>query len=129
MQDKLDAHEGKIMVDNIIMPVRAWDAAAQIACPKIKVNLNGNEDERKYFQKFVCVMGECNQCPKWNDHVSNRELNCTDPICYCVFGAYYKCTVMDRRISNTMRVTQHIVWRAYLTMVKRNQQSERNMDV
>ncbi len=64
MQDKLDAHKGNIMVDNIIVPIRAWDAAAQIACPKIKVNFNKNEDEGKYFYKFGCVMGECNECPK-----------------------------------------------------------------
>jgi hypothetical protein len=39
-------------VDNIIVSFRAWDAAAQIACPKIKVNRNENEDEGKYFHKF-----------------------------------------------------------------------------
>ena len=60
---------------------------------RLKVNLNGEDDQGKYFHKFGCVMGECNECPKWSDHVSDMELNCSDPIRYCVFAAYYKCTV------------------------------------
>ena len=59
MQEELDAYKGRIMVDDIIVPERAWDATAQIACPKIKVNLNGDDDQGNYFHLFGCVMG-CN---------------------------------------------------------------------
>ncbi len=86
MQDKLDAHKGNIMVENISIPVRAWDAAVQIVCPNNILNLNENEDKGKYFHKFGYVMGECNECPKWNDHVFNMGLNCNNPIYYCLFG-------------------------------------------
>ncbi len=91
MQERLDVNKSTMMADETIILVRAWDAAAQIACPKIKVNLYGNEDAGKYFHKFGCVMGECNECPKWSDHISDMGMNCTNPMCYCVFGAFYKC--------------------------------------
>ena len=67
IQERLDVYKST-MADDKIIPVRAWDATAQIACPKIKVNLNGNEEEGEYFHKFGCVMGACNACPKWSDH-------------------------------------------------------------
>jgi hypothetical protein len=39
IQERLDVYKST-MADDKIIPVRAWNAAAQIACPKIKVNLN-----------------------------------------------------------------------------------------
>jgi hypothetical protein len=45
------------------------------------------------FIKVGCVMGGCNDCPKWNDLIMDIEKKCSDPIRYCVFGAYYKCII------------------------------------
>jgi hypothetical protein len=93
MQDELITYKAKMISDNVIIPVRAWDAAVELSCPKIYIQLNENEDDGKYFHKFGCVMGECNDCPKWNDLIMDIEKKCTDPIRYCVFGAYYKCII------------------------------------
>jgi hypothetical protein len=93
MQDELITYKAKMISDNVIIPVRAWDAAAELSCPKIYIQLDENEDVGKYFNKFGCVMGECNDCPKWNDLIMDIEKKCTDPIRYCVFGTHYKCII------------------------------------
>jgi hypothetical protein len=47
-QERLDIYKSIMTADNMIIPVRAWDATEKIVRQKIKVNLNGNEDEGKY---------------------------------------------------------------------------------
>jgi hypothetical protein len=62
-QDQLDEYIYKVMKDGEITPVRAWDAAAELACPKVEID-NGDGSGSKSFHKFGCAMGECNECPK-----------------------------------------------------------------
>ena len=55
MQDELNTYKAKMISDNVIIPVRAWDAAAELSCPKICIRLNEDEDAGKYFHKsWLC---------------------------------------------------------------------------
>ena len=78
-QNQLDEYISKVMKDGEITPVRAWDAAAELACPKVEIE-NGNGSGSKSFHKFGCAMGECNECPKWNTIVPKLEIECNDHI-------------------------------------------------
>jgi hypothetical protein len=60
-QDILDAYKSKVMHNDTIVPERAWNAVAELACPKVDIK---NYDGVTSFHKFGCSMGQCDQCPK-----------------------------------------------------------------
>jgi hypothetical protein len=83
-----------------VVPEWAWDAVAKLACPKVELAIDVNNDNIvRCFHKFGCVMGECNECPKWSILISAKELECTDYIKYC---AILNAAIMVRLFSVSM---------------------------
>ena len=98
--NQLEMYKGKVLDDdgNTVIPERAWDAAAQLACPKVELAIDGNDDSIvRCFHKFGCVMGECNACPKWHSLIPAEERECTDYIKYCIYGCYSQCSLHGQR--------------------------------
>jgi hypothetical protein len=76
-QDILDAYKSKVMHNDTMVPERAWNVVAELACPMVDIK---NDDGVRSFHKFGCVMGQCDQCPKWNATIPALERQCTEPI-------------------------------------------------
>ena len=87
-QDILDAYKSQVMHNDTIVPERAWNAVAALACPMVDIE---NDDGVRSFHKFGCVMGQCDQCPTWNTTIPALEMQCSEPIRYCIYGSYHEC--------------------------------------
>ena len=76
-QDILDAYKSQVMHNDTIVPERAWNAVTALACPMVDIK---NDNDVRSFHKFGCVMGQCDQCPKWNTIIPALEMQCSEPI-------------------------------------------------
>ena len=85
-----------IMRNDRQYPEQAWDAAATCACEKVEINKEG-EEKGRLFHKFLCVMGECKNCPKWEDITNLLERESEVPIRYNVWARHGSCSVHKER--------------------------------
>ena len=63
----------------------AWDDASHIGYEKVEIG-------GRMFPYFSCVMGKCDNFPKWDNIIQKMERECDIPIGYCIYGAYHTCT-------------------------------------
>ena len=85
-----------IMRNDRQYPEQAWDAAATCACEKVEINEEG-EDKGRLFHTFLCVMGECKNCPKWEDITNILKRESEVPIRYNVWARHGSCSLHNER--------------------------------
>ena len=85
-----------IMRNDRQYPEQFWDAAATCACEKVEINKEG-EEKGGLFHKFLCVMGECKNCPKWEDITNLLKRESEVPIRYNVWARHGSCSVHKER--------------------------------
>ena len=93
--DQLESYKRNVLDDggSTVVPEWGWDAVAKLACPKVESAIDVNDDNIiRCFHKFGCVIGKCDECPKWSTLIPAEELECTDYIKYCINGCYSQCS-------------------------------------
>jgi hypothetical protein len=92
-------YKSEVTTNGILRPPRVWDAASQLACPKVEVK---EEDTGRCFHRFSCVLGKCGDCPKWKTIIPRTEWNCCIPIRYAIYSSYNTCSVHKEMHMSTL---------------------------
>jgi hypothetical protein len=53
-----------------------------MVCPNVEIQSNDEELPSRFFHKFGCTLGVCDECPQWNDSIPQMKRDCTEAIRY-----------------------------------------------
>jgi hypothetical protein len=79
-RERLDEYIAKVRANECISPERVWDYVSGLACPKVEIHSNDEELPSRFFHKFGCCLGVCDNCPQWNNFIPQMQQDFHDSI-------------------------------------------------
>ena len=82
MKETLEKYKHQITIDGNPGHKYGVEASSLVMCEPIEV---GN----RKLNHYSCALGECKNCPKWEECIPDYEKDSTKNISFCVFATYH----------------------------------------